>query len=45
MFGSNVAPRVKKVMRDAVSWLCASCGCENAHYMNSCGVCNKRRRT
>lgn len=45
MFGSNVAPKVKKIMREAKMWLCPSCSSENAHYMTRCGICNERRRT
>lgn len=43
MFNSNVAPRVRKVLKDTKTWLCLSCSHENRHYHTKCGFCNERR--
>jgi len=43
MFGSNVQPRVKKIMRDVKSWICLHCSTENAHYLTKCNSCKERR--
>lgn len=43
MFNSNVAPKVRKVMRDTATWLCLHCSRENAHYLTKCDSCKERR--